>query len=408
MKKTLKVFVFVLLGVLFLGCSNPKGKLEEMGIPYSQDNFFDKGVYKQNKEVIRLFLEAGLDVEASDKDGDTVLHNAAYKGNFEILQMVIEKYNGNVNSLNKKGLDVLGAYLSKNIRNYEQLEHVVKFLIEKGATLERFSSIKSNSFTQLTHLGDVNQGIKNENQLKIIKLMLDNGYNVNAPTQHRSGQNYLTAAAYDMDMALLELLLEYDVDVNYQEKSNKDTAIHIIYQRYANHLGGCWGCDEKYWQEKRKKLNDEVTVVKKIMTKMIDKGAKFTQLNGDKETPLGSMNMGPSILRDAWIKELVAFGFSQGEDVNVANRSGENLLYRILAKHQDKYMDNIKESVQFMLKKGVSPLTNTNFTFRDSHFNALDAFCLDMDRLSWNSKNTYPNICPTRNVIEFKKFFEVN
>jgi len=386
-------FILFTSVLILSSCSNPKGELEELGIPYSQDNFFDKGVYKENKRVIELFLEAGLDVKATDKDGDSVLHNAAYKGNIEIIKMVVLEYNGDVKQQNKKGYDVVSAYLSKNISKYEQLTEMVSFLIKQGADLSLFSKIQNNALVRYTDLGGVNQGIKDEKQLKLLKYMFDNGYDVNAKTRYRDGQNYLTAAGYDGDFKLINLLLDYDINVNYR-KTNGETVFHNIYKGFPRSVGSC-GAD---CAEKRATLNKKVKNAITSIMKLIEKGGNFTQVNYRNETPLGVMETSSSRMRDNWIKDLVAIALENGEDINATNLNEKPVMYRVLENIRTDNIKNIKPSVKFMLTKGADPLMRKNY-------DALDAFCLHMGAIHRTEKNTHPQICSPRNVDAFKDFF---
>ena len=234
--------------------------------------------------------------------------------------------------------------------------------------------------------------------------MLDQGYDVNALPGHRSGQSFLTAAGYDSDFKLIDLLLNYDVDVNYKRK-NGNTVLHDIYSQFPFNVGRCNGCGEQYWVEKREKLNKRAVLATTVINKLVLKGAKFSQINDDKETPLASMAMGHSLYRDNWIKDLIAVALNNGEKINTLNESNENVLYRVIKKLQDGHDKNIRNTVKFLLNKGADPLINVKFKWRGASFNTLDAFCLDMNRLSWNEKKTHPGICSPRNVNAFKEYF---
>lgn len=403
--------VLLLLIIMLSACENPKGELEKMGIQYSQENFFDKGVDKENQKVIKLFLDAGLDINASTKEGDTALHELAYAGNFELMKMIISDYAGDVNQVNTKGYDVLCAYLSENIKKYDQVVQVVPFLLENGATLERFSSIKRNALVKYTGIGDIDRS-RTTRDLKLLKFMFDNGYNVNAQTASAGSvdnYSYLHAAALHGDIGLLELLLNYDVNINAKGPKG-NTVFHSIYNRFPNWVGSCFGCDSKYWQNNREELNNKAVQAVALIEKMIAKGGNISQPNNSGDSALGSMKMGPSVKRDKWIGDLVKVAIENGDNINAIANNDRNAstLYRLFYELQNEDMDRIDSSVAFMLKNGADPLQKVSSSRRAK--TPLDAFCrntVGIGSMLHERKNhpEYPYICKVRNDELFKTYY---
>lgn len=60
-----------------------------------------------------FFLDAGLDVNASDDKGNTALHYSALAGDVATMKMLIDEYKASALPKNKQGVDILAAYLEK-------------------------------------------------------------------------------------------------------------------------------------------------------------------------------------------------------------------------------------------------------------------------------------------------------
>ena len=129
MKNIIKGLLLSIFAIfIFTGCG-AEGELEDMGIAYTQDDYFKHGVYKHNIPVLDLFYEAGMPVETKDKDGDTALDSAIYKGQLEMIKFLIEEHNAKIN--NKS----LTYFIKKRFRGEENSEKVLKYLFSKGAKL---------------------------------------------------------------------------------------------------------------------------------------------------------------------------------------------------------------------------------------------------------------------------------
>ena len=75
--------------------------LQSRGINYDVDNF-KRLIQGHKSETVNLFIEAGMDVNAKDKEDTTVLMDASSRGYIEIVQALLAK-NANVNARNREG-----------------------------------------------------------------------------------------------------------------------------------------------------------------------------------------------------------------------------------------------------------------------------------------------------------------
>ena len=128
-------FLFFLL-VVIVGCGKSSEeirkeariKLGQMGINYSEEEFMNR-IINNDDIAAKLFIDAGIDVNAKGKDGYTPLINAAAGGgNLEIVKLLIDK-GAEVNVSNKYGKTALEIAVDKSYTD------IVKLLEGAGARL---------------------------------------------------------------------------------------------------------------------------------------------------------------------------------------------------------------------------------------------------------------------------------
>jgi hypothetical protein len=79
--------------------------LEKKGLPFTQESFL-KEVRAGNREHAELFIKAGMDINARDKDGSTALMVTSEKGESEMAQLLIQN-GADVNANNIDGYTAL-------------------------------------------------------------------------------------------------------------------------------------------------------------------------------------------------------------------------------------------------------------------------------------------------------------
>ena len=102
-----------------------RAALDSLGIAYTADAFVDSAG-SGNLAVVKLFVEAGMSVNARDEDGDTALHVAARRGHLEVVEYLVGAgaYVRAANWSGRTALHVAAAF--------EHLE-VLEFLVGAGA-----------------------------------------------------------------------------------------------------------------------------------------------------------------------------------------------------------------------------------------------------------------------------------
>jgi ankyrin repeat protein len=169
-----------------------KKEIEQRGIQYSVYNF-SKAAGKGEIEIVRLFINAGIDVNSKLGDtGITALHLASSKGNIDIVKLLLEK-GANVDSgsttgtplvfaawygqteiaelLLKKGADInsntglMTPLIGASLGCYPE---TVKLLLKKGADVNRFVTEDASKITALSYA-------KAEKCSEVIKLLIRAG-----------------------------------------------------------------------------------------------------------------------------------------------------------------------------------------------------------------------------------------
>ncbi|XP_031786360.1 poly [ADP-ribose] polymerase tankyrase-2-like [Nasonia vitripennis] len=209
-----------------------------------------------NKRLIRLVVDHGADLEATDEQGRTVLHIAAMKSRVRMTEMLLEKgakvnieddcgvtpllEAANKDNVNRQlpllishGADVFAKdsldhnvlhFLAEN--TFEQTVDLARVLIEKGVSLDdRDNEIQS----QPIHLAVIQ-----ENK-KLVELFLDHGADVNS--LRKDGEFPLYLAVRWISQSLLKPLLERGASID-QRTTLGRTALHAAcrYKKYANQL----------------------------------------------------------------------------------------------------------------------------------------------------------------------------
>ncbi len=127
MSKKVVAFLLIVYTVFSVGsCGKDYRKvLEGRGIPFTREAFL-KEVGAGNKENVVLFLKAGMDVNAVDKEGSTALMIAAEKGDIELARVLLQN-GADVNARNRDG------YTALMYAAYKGSAEVVELLLENNA-----------------------------------------------------------------------------------------------------------------------------------------------------------------------------------------------------------------------------------------------------------------------------------
>ena len=81
----------------------------------------------ENPEIYKILLENGADVNATNNDGNTLLHELAFAPDLEIINLLIEN-GADVNAINKRGESVFDFMIKKKVD-----KKIIKMLKGHGA-----------------------------------------------------------------------------------------------------------------------------------------------------------------------------------------------------------------------------------------------------------------------------------
>ena len=181
------------------------------------------------RQVAERFIDEGDDVNAEPIEGLTALEAAAAKGQFEVVQMLLDKgasiniddrdrnalyeasFEGHyriVHLLLDRGADInaQGGFYGNalQVASMQGFNHVVQLLLDKGADINARGG----------HFENALQAASSQGLVKVVQTLLDKGVDVNA----RGGMygNALQAATDTGHVQVVELLLDKGADINAQ------------------------------------------------------------------------------------------------------------------------------------------------------------------------------------------------
>ena len=170
---------------------------------------------KQN-EIIRHFLDKGVDVNQADDEGNTVFMNAtASNRDITVLDLLLPKVK-NINQGNQKGVTALAMAVKSNS------PEVVSYLLTKGADINATDKNGDNLAAYLVQAYSSNGPRAEEFDAKL-KLLQDKGLDIKAP--QKNGNTLYHLAVTKNDLSLVKRLEPLQIDVNSKNKEGI-TALH--------------------------------------------------------------------------------------------------------------------------------------------------------------------------------------
>ncbi len=250
--------VFLLL--LFVVCvpaqtqEAARAELQRRGIEFTEDEFV-RYVIGNDIATVDLFLNAGMNPNAKNRDGNVALWFAAGKGHAEIVNKLLERgANPNLSGV-KNRVAWVGAVTTAQIP-------VLELLFKRGVDLNaRAGDNQETALIFAVALSD-----ENPNHKLIALRLLELGADPNLAT--KSGATALIIAAELCDLELTKALLAHGANVNFRSDNGNTPLTSAV-------SGG-------YDPETRKMKADAPAVVRALLAH----GADVNATDSDGKTPL--------------------------------------------------------------------------------------------------------------------------
>ena len=167
------------------------------------------GMHFQTADLLR---HHGADPHLRDDEMRTPLHSAAYFGNLEVLQKLIE-YDADVNAKDRRRRTPF-YYASQGV--YPKDSSVHRLLLELGADVNARAIDGSTPLHNASRFGNS----------EVVRVLLERGADINAGSKDDSTPLHEASSSHSENLEVVRLLLENGADVNAEDNRGK-TALQI-------------------------------------------------------------------------------------------------------------------------------------------------------------------------------------
>ncbi|KAJ3642022.1 hypothetical protein Zmor_028486 [Zophobas morio] len=254
--------------------------------------------WKDNRDVIKLLIEKGIDVNVQDGNGKTALLFACRYGVYENAEVLLNS-GASINMVDKDKMNALHYALRSRKHN----PNVVKLLIEKGIDV---NVQDGNGKTALLLAGE--NGV-----YETAEMLLNSGASLNIVDNDKMNALHYASQSWKDNRDVIKLMIEKGIDVNVQDGNGK-TALQLACKN------GDYG----------------------IAKKLLNSGASINNVDKDKMNALHYASESSKDNRDV-IKLLI----EKGIDVNVQNGNGKTAL-------QLACKSGVYENAEVLLNSGAS------------------------------------------------------
>lgn len=123
--------MLIICSLFYTGCTKKseaaKNKLSELNIKFTPENFLNSAKNGETK-IVELFLQAGMNVNTKNEEGQTALMLASYAGHIDTVRVLL-KHNADINVVDKFGDSALSwaaAEKHTNIVNLLKRTNITK------------------------------------------------------------------------------------------------------------------------------------------------------------------------------------------------------------------------------------------------------------------------------------------
>jgi serine/threonine-protein phosphatase 6 regulatory ankyrin repeat subunit B len=176
---------------------------------------------KDRSSLVQLLVErgAGVNVNARNENGETLLHWASYHGQLQFVRMLID-HGANVNAEDNQGRTPL--HRASEAKGSSGGDHfsIAQLLMEHGADVNTRHENRETPLHSASYQG----------QLQLVQMLVDHGANVNAENSQARTPLHRVLAAEDCPsedrFSVAQLLIEHGAYVNAQDVCG-ETPLHL-------------------------------------------------------------------------------------------------------------------------------------------------------------------------------------
>ena len=339
MNRTFGRIVVIALVTCFIGaCSTFKDNQQEIAartklvnenVPFSTSAFM-AAAKKGNVKVLKLFLEAGMDINVHDNG--TALTYAVYADNIDSVKFLIDN-----------GVDVNeSAYwgIPLGIASYKDYYKIAELLIQNGADVNKVSR---NGMSPLLN------AVLMKGRSKIVALLLKNGADPNYK-QEQTKETALIISARNGYSDIVKLLIKGGSDPSYQDSGGLSA---LDWAMLYNHIDVA-----EILLENRTLVDDDDMSDVPMTLALVHKKFKFAELLIKHGVSVnGSFGEMPLIVWCAKQKnnDSVKFLVEQGANIYATDNEGSTALDYALANKDTELISFLKSA--FDTKKIGKPLS---------------------------------------------------
>jgi ankyrin repeat protein len=166
--------------------------------------------------INRILNNSGKNIENKTKIFKELLLNASYKDDFQILSLLLDKTKLKPNVCDENGDTLL------IIASYKGNTEIVRLLLENGANPNKVNRYKYTALSLASQNGHI----------EIVRLLLDKKADPNIPKQQ--GPTPLILASVNRHIEIVRLLLEKGADVNMRDNDGLTALILASAKGYIN------------------------------------------------------------------------------------------------------------------------------------------------------------------------------
>lgn len=175
----------------------------------------------ENLRIYDFFIKKGVDINRLDKDGNTVLSNAAIHGKKELISFLLKNH-ANLNISNNNGQSPLMLATKYNKSD------VINLMILNGGNLKKIDK-KNNSITHYLIQSFNEKDIDSFD--KKLEILIEN--NINFNLNQSLGNTLLHEAVIKNNITLIKKIIQFKIPINHKN-NNGYTALHLAAMKAKN------------------------------------------------------------------------------------------------------------------------------------------------------------------------------